>query len=520
MRKNTTADIPFGRYSFLVAILAGALLTLSFAPFKIFPLAFVSTTLLLLLWQETSAKTAFFRGWLFGVGLFGTGVSWIFVSIYTYGHAPFIFALFLTCLFVAILSIFPALSGYCLNRFFRTPNFTKFVYAFPVMIVFFEWMRSLFFSGFPWLTIGYSQIDSPLRGYAPFFSVYGVSLFTLCCSGLLLATYYAYRAQDRKKVYSYLFSIVTILVVGQVLAMIHWTQPAGPPVKVSLVQGNIPQDIKWSQDQVQNSLNTYTDLTQPHWDSKIIVWPESAIPTSLENAEEFVNALNAEAIEKKVTLITGVPIRVDNTDSYYNAIISLGAEKSFYLKHKLVPFGEYIPFRNWLNKFLDILHISDMSMTMSDFKPSNMKNKPMLADKIKISAFICYEIAFPEMVITHDSTINMLLTVTNDAWFGHSIAQAQHLEMAQMRALELERPLLFVSNDGLTAVINAFGKIQSIAPPHIAYVLTDTVQPMKGTTSWQRRSMDAVLVMMVSFLFLSWRRRNSDPIIHTFTRKS
>jgi apolipoprotein N-acyltransferase len=113
------------------------------------------------------------------------------------------------------------------------------------------------------------------------------------------------------------------------------------------------------------------------------------------------------------------------------------------LKHKLVPFGEYIPFRNWLNKFLDILHISDMSMTMSDFKPSNMKNKPMLADKIKISAFICYEIAFPEMVITHDSTINMLLTVTNDAWFGHSIAQAQHLEMAQMRALELERPLLY-----------------------------------------------------------------------------
>lgn len=484
-----------------LAIIAGALLTLAFAPLRLYPLAILIPALLYRLWQTLTPAQAFRRGWLFGLGLFGAGVYWIFISIYTYGNAPLYLAVFFTVALIAILSIFTGLNGYLLKRFFSHDTDERLFYAFPAIWVSLEWMRSIIFTGFPWLLLGYTQTSSPLRGYAPLFGIYCVSLVTLVCSGLLYKTFIYIKQKEYRNAAILLLIFISFFLGGQTLSLISWTHPFGQPVQVSLVQGNIPQETKWSADMLQPTLDKYRSLTDSHWDSKIIVWPEAAIPLPIPYAESFLKTMYEQAIAHNANFITGIPVQSAAGDTYYNAVILLGAHNGKYFKHLLVPYGEYVPFRGLAHKLLDVLNLP-----MSDFIPApDEPVVPLQADNIKISAFICYEIAYPELVLTQDASINMLLTVSNDAWFGHSVAQAQHLEMAQMRAIELGRPLLFVSNNGITAIINAKGKIQSAAPPYETYVLTDKVQPMEGKTTWQRVGMDPILYILAAMILLAIR---------------
>ena len=482
-----------------LALGAGASLTLAFAPFHIFPLAILSTALLLCLWLKISPARAFLRGWLFGLGLFSTGVYWVYISIHTFGAAPIYSAAFIAGGFICILALFPAISGYLLNRYFPQTTTSKLCCAFPAIWLLIEWVRSVIFSGFPWLTLGYSQIDSPLRGYAPIFSVYGVSLAVLITSGLL-ANFLLKIKSSRKNAYFSLVAIIFIWISGAYLNHFAWTKPFGEPIKVSLVQGNIPEDTKWSMEMVRTTLARYSELSKNAWDSNIVIWPESAIPTELQDSIAFLAIVDHQAKKHHTTFITGIPVKNPNADNYYNSIITLGDGSGTYSKHRLVPFGEYLPYRDTLQKILNFMKIPNV--TMSDFIADKKPPQPLLSNGIKILPFICYEIAFPEQVNTPDGDINMLLTITNDAWFGHSIAQAQHLEMAQMRALELRRPILFVANDGITAIITPAGKIQSAAPTHEAYVLTDTVQPIEGRTPWQIANMDPILFLV--FLLLAF----------------
>lgn len=489
------------------ALVSGALMTFAFAPLQLYPLAVLLPAILLALWFGQTPRQAFWYGWLFGLGMFSTSIYWVFISIYVYGAAPLLLAAFFTALLIAYMALFPALTGYCLNRFFPNKNSVRLICAFPALWVFFEWARSLIFTGFPWLLLGYSQINSPLRGYAAVFSVYGVSLAVLMSSGLLIKIILHLR---QKNLIPSGLSLVAGLVLwglGSGLAHILWTTPFGPPVQVSLVQGNIPQQLKWSPETIQPTLAEYSKLTEPHWSSNIIVWPESAIPISLQEAEPFLNDINKKAILHHTTFITGIPVLRPNDGGYYNAVIALGDGSGYYLKHRLVPFGEYVPLRNLFHTLLDVLHIP-----MSDFIAARGPIQLLEAGKLKFAAFICYEIAYPELVLYRGAELNLLLTVSNDAWFGHSIAQAQHLEIAQMRALEMNRPLLFVSNNGITATITPFGKIQAAAPPFQATVLTTKVQPMQGKTPWQRTHMDPLLIILTGLIFLAFRKRRSTDL--------
>ncbi len=486
----------------LCAIIAGAALTLAFAPFDIFPIAILSPAALLALWLKSSVKRVIWRGWLFGLGFFGTGVYWIFISIHTFGNTSIFLASFATSALIAFLALFPAFNGYLLNRHFPVNNNTKILCAFPALWVLLEWMRSWFLSGFPWLFLGYSQLHSPLKGYAPIFSVYGVSLAVALSSALLVNSIIKFRQAQHKSAYIQLFTFALIWILGGCLSFISWTKPVGEPIKVSLVQGNIAQELKWSPDQLQPTLDHYVKLTQPHWDSKIIVWPESAIPVPLHAVADFLNQLNQTARDHQATLITGIPVKAPEEEAYYNSIIALGDGEGIYTKHRLVPFGEYIPLRNLLGRFMDLLQVP-----MSDFIPGPGYPKPLFADGLKIAAFVCYEIAYPEQVLWRDGDIDMMLTISNDAWFGHSIAQAQHAEIAQMRALEMGRPILFVGNDGITAIINAKGKMQAIAPQYQTYVLTGDVQATQGKTPWQRFAMDPILAIALIMMILAIRMR-------------
>jgi apolipoprotein N-acyltransferase len=490
----------------LLALLAGALLTLAFAPFNLSPLAILSPALLLCTWLNVNAKKAFYRGWLYGLGLFGTGIYWVYISIHTYGHASIVLSLFITLGLINIVALFPAFTGYLLNHFFPNQNRYKLLLAFPVFWVLLEWSRSWLFTGFPWLSIGYTQIDSVLNGYAPLLSIYGVSLAVVESAALCVDIALEWRHSQRKLAWHSLGILLVIWLTGAGFSWVTWTTPFEKPIKVSLVQGNIPQEVKWSPDNLRPTLQRYEKLSLPVWgQSDIVIWPEGAIPIPLQYTGHYLDLLNKIGKERNTAFITGIPIKATAKDGYYNAIIAIGAGKGVYLKRRLVPFGEYTPFSNVVRTLLTSLNIP-----MSDFIPGINVTDVAVTDVINakgvnIHAFVCYEIAFPEQVNTTRRDVNLLLTLSNDAWFGHSIAQAQHLQMARMRALELGRPVLFVSNDGITAIIGANGKIQSAIAPFTPAVLTDTVQPREGQTPWQQSGLDPLLVIMICMLIYAFR---------------
>lgn len=487
----------------LTAILLGVALTFAFAPYNLFPLAVLAPAGLLALWLNATPKRAFALGFSFGLGFYGAGVYWVFISIHRFGDVSTPLAALITFGMISFLALYPAVTGYVLNRYFPEEQ-SKIRYAFPALWVISEWIRSWLFTGFPWLFLGYSQSGTPLKGYAAILGVYGVSLAVVVSSSLLLHALRLMRRDHHHIAYLDLLACLGIWVLGSALNLIPWTEATAKPVSVSLVQANIPQAIKWSPEHLQYSLNTYAQLTQPLWGkSKLIIWPESAVPLPLPDAQDFIQQLNDAAQASHSTLILGIPTQGDQGE-YYNAIMTLGKKQQFYTKRHLVPFGEYTPLSSLLANLLQFMQIP-----MSDLQAGKPVQAPFVVDHLKILPFVCYEIGFPQLVNTTDSQVGAILTVTNDAWFGDSAAQDQHIQMAEMRALELGRPVLFASNSGVTAIISPNGQIDTTITPHTQAVLTATVQPMIGLTPWMRNGMEPLIFLLLWLLYTARRMQRS-----------
>lgn len=489
-------------FSNLAALVCGATLTLAFAPFSVFPLAILAMGGLMVLIHKKTPHAASWLGFWFGVGLFSTGVYWVYISISKFSDVPAPAAFILTATLITYLSCYPGFACYLTNRYFAESTEGRHVFALPALWVMLEWLRCWLFTGFPWLLIGYSQTNSPLKGYAPIFGVYGVSLAVAVSSGLLVQAIYYLRKKSYQRGYYHLLALASVWILGALLSLIPWTSNTGNTVSVSLVQGNIPQAVKWSPEYLDFTLKRYSDLSKPYFGkSKLIVWPEAAIPITLNDALGFIGELSTVAKRTGTDVVLGLPVQNLKRDGYYNAMISVGSDKNIYFKRQLVPFGEYVPFKKWLSHLLDILKAPMAEMVAG--KP----NQPsMIIDGLKFDVSICYEVAYPELVRTQDRDTNLLLTASNDAWFGHSSAQAQHLQMAAMRAIELKRPLLFVSNDGITASINEDGIILDAAPTHTPAVLTVDVQPRVGLTPWMYNGTDPILALSLTLLYLAKRR--------------
>lgn len=474
----------------LFAVLIGALLLAAFAPTNLYPLGVLCPALLLMLWINTSPKRIFWRSWLFGVGLFGFGVCWVYLSIHIFGQAPAITAAMITAIFIGGLSLFPACHGYLLKRFFSG---NKIFLAFPATWVLFEWLRTWLFTGFPWLLLGYSQINSPLRGYAPLFSVYGVSLITATTSSLLIAGITVKKTHTRIII---CLTILSLWIMGWQLNFISWTKSVNKSLAVALVQGKIPQSTKWIPEQAAANLRVYWQLTQQHWNSDIIVWPEAGITYSQQDAAKLIKQFSQTAKQYHTTIITGIPI-VNGFD-YYNGMIAIGENEGTYLKRHLVPFGEYFPL-----KFLWGPLFKDVVIPMSDMTPGPKNQPDLFAKGIVIGPSICYEIAYAHEIAESLPKAQLLVTISDDSWFGESTAQAQQLQMTQMRALETGRYALASTNDGLTAIINDHGEIVSQAPPYQRYVLTGNVQPKEGETPWIKWGIFPLLIIILVMIIFS-----------------
>ncbi len=494
---------PFLHY--LIALIGGGLLPYSFAPYGYGVFGFISPAIFLWCISKESVKKAFFVGLMYGIGLFGIGANWVYVSIHDYGYASPLLAGGLTSLFVAALALFPACLAATLNRFFPQNNNIRCLLAFPVLWVLFEMLRGWLFTGFPWLYVGYSQIQSHLNAFAPIGSVFAVSWVCAFVAGLFYAIYdYFYEDKENPRSRNILFlTLFLVWGVAYGLSRITWTYPSQNKLNVALVQGNIPQETKWQSDQVAHIIEVYENLTkqaliaEPKVD--LIIWPEGAIPMSAQSAASLLEQLDLTLDAEKTGLILGIPW-VTPRGQFYNAMIGFGWKTDgVYHKKHLVPFGEYVPFESVLRgliKFFDL--------PMSSFI-SGPDNQPlMLSSGFKIAPAICYEIAFPTLVRSVSKNADFILTLSNDTWFGTSIGPAQHLEIAMFRALETQKPVVRVTNSGFTAIINPEGEIQEIANQFEATVLYGTVTQMIGQTFWVRFGIWPLMACLVGTLGLAF----------------
>jgi apolipoprotein N-acyltransferase len=481
------------------ALVAGLLTPLAFSPFNLFALAILTTAVLFWLWRDGTARQAAWRGLLFGIGLFGVGVSWVYVSMHDFGNMPIPVAALATLTFILILASYSALLGFLQARFSRRDSVWHFVLVLPASWTLFEWLRGWFLSGFPWLNLGYSQSDTWLAGYAPVLGVYGVSLAVALSAGLA-----AVCVLQPKRLLFPASALALLWVGGLALATVEWADADGDPISVTLVQLNIPLNEKWSPLNREKILQRYRELSEGAPRSQLIVWPEAAIPATLHQVDPaYFEELRRFAHSRGTDFLMGVIERDDNRRDYYNSVIALGSASGVYRKQHLVPFGEYIPFEP-LSRWL----MSSFDVPMSELSPARTPQAPLTAAGRSIGVSVCYEDAFGEELIAALPQASLLVNVSEDAWFGDSLAPHQRLQMARVRALETARPMLRAANTGPSAGIDHHGRVLRRSPQFQQYLLSMEVQPMRGSTPYSSAGNLPVVFASFSLLLVGlWSSR-------------
>ncbi|HYN54420.1 MAG TPA: apolipoprotein N-acyltransferase [Methylotenera sp.] len=469
----------------LKLFLLGAFCILGFAPFYFYPISILSLVGLLYYWHQAStSKQAAIDGFIYGLGLFGAGIYWIYISLHDFGNMPMLMAGVSTFLLCAFMALFIALIG-AVSVYLSAHQAHRMLIAIPVFWALSDWVRSWIFTGFPWLTMGYSQVPhSPLAAYMPLIGVYGVSMITVFIASLISLCIVIWRTKKpslgiwRRNTIAVL---VLIWVGGSLLKLVEWTVPAGQPISVALLQGNIPQSEKWSPEIAGRTLNQYVTMAEAS-SAKLIVMPETALPVlSSEVPAEITTRLKQHAIKNQGDILVGVVERENG--EYFNSTFSIGtAPSEVYRKSHLVPFGEFIPFkaifgwiyRDWLN------------MPLSDLSRGSIHQQPMEIAGEKVAVNICYEDVFGEEIIRQLPQATLLVNVSNDAWYGESLAAYQHLQFSQARALETGRTMLRATNTGATAIIDSHGNIIAHAPHFTETTLNGMAQGYSGSTPYVR----------------------------------
>jgi len=543
---------------FVLAFLAGAVCVPGFAPFGIFPLPVLALAVLFALMHHAdSPRAAAWLGFAFGLVLFSAGISWIYVALHDYGDMPMVLAVPATLLFAAFLALFPALAGYVQARIPVIEGLRP-VLVMPAIWVLIEWVRGTIFTGFPWLTLGYAHSDSPLAGYAPLFGVYGVSLIAAVGAGLLALI--AQTVWNKKSVVTPAeagvqfefkpldsgsphlnplplageeaialspsggkldrgfgrndgtrWAIVALLLLwggGALLRTVTWTQPNGEPFSVALVQGNIPQHLKFNEDALIGTLETYRRLALQS-DARLTVLPETAFPLLRhEIPQNLIEQLRDHARQNGGDMVIGSFDR--DQGGYYNSVFTLGsADEQRYRKHHLVVFGEFIPLRPLLGWFINGV----LNIPMGDLARGSEDQPPLHVAGQQVAPDICYEDVFGEEVIRHLPKASVLLNLTNDAWYGESHAAEQHNQISRMRALETGRMMLRATNTGVTSIIGPDGKVLQQLPQHQEAVLLGMVQGYTGSTPYVRWGNAAVMLLIAAMLAYAWIPRRFIPAL-------
>ncbi len=482
-RPRAVVPLTTGLGAMLLSGLLGSASVLGFAPFYFWLVPVLSLAVLAWLvdWASGPRRAAVI-GFCFGIGYFITGVSWIYVSMTEFGGMAVPIAAFATLFFCSYLALFIAAAAWIARRI-PAARGIRLTLAFPAAWVLMEWVRGWMFTGFPWLAVGYSQgPGGPLAGYAPLLGAYGVSLLAVLSAGLLAWwTPWPARFDVRRMLHPGLPAVIVLWIAGLGLAQAPWTQPTGAPISVSLLQGNIRQDLKWRPEALQATLETYLRLTRAAT-SRLVVLPETAVPLLNVDVPQGYLALLAEhARDNGGDLLLGIPEYVEgNPPRYYNSVMSFGVSPTqTYRKHHLVPFGDYFPqwaFITWV--------MNAMQIPMSSFSRGDAVQAPLAVAGQHVAVNICYEDVFGEEIIRQLPRATLLANFTNDAWWGESFAAEQHLQISQMRAQETGRYMLRATNTGVTAIIDQRGRVLAAAPQFVSTAIDGTAQGFAGSTPY------------------------------------
>jgi apolipoprotein N-acyltransferase len=471
----------------VIAFLAGAATVLAFAPAGVFPLALLTFAVLIHLWMAATPRSAFWSGYWFGFGLFGAGVSWVYVSLHNFGGMPMPLAALATALFCAFLALFPAIAGWLQARI-PASSAVRACLLIPAAWVLLEWLRSWILTGFPWLSAGYAAVGWPLQGYAPLLGVFGLSFLSLSLAAM------AWLAFHQKRIF--VVGFVVLLGAGEALRHKEWSKPAGEPVTAALLQGNIEQDLKFRPERYAAILETYARLTEASG-AKLIVLPETAIPRFYDRIEpDYIARLDAAAKRNGGDVLLGVPYRT-SADQYFNSVLSLGASPGqAYHKSHLVPFGEFVP-----PGFGWVLHV--LKIPLSDFSRGAVAQPPLAVAGQRVAVNVCYEDAFGDEIARRLPEATLLVNVSNVAWFGDSLAPAQHLQIARLRAIETGRMHLAATNTGITAAIDRDGRVLARLPQFAEGRLEVAAQGYSGATPYALYR-DWPVVFISVFLLAIW----------------
>ncbi|HSC24546.1 MAG TPA: apolipoprotein N-acyltransferase [Casimicrobiaceae bacterium] len=478
-----------GALAFVLATAAGAASVFAFAPFRFPNLVFITFAALAFLWlHAASPRAAARQGFAFGLGLFGAGSSWLTVALVNFGGMDAWLAGLAIAILTAYLALWPALAGYVAIRFTAQGSWPRMLAAAGAFTLT-EWIRSYLFTGFPWLALGYTQVpDGLVRGYAPLGGVYLVTLVVALVGGSIALFADALARPARRRVFASAACAVVLAAGAIALAGVEWTRTADAPLPVSLVQGNVLQELKFDPKFRDETFERYLDLVSRSR-GRLIVLPESAFPMfSDEIPDAVLLSLIRTAIARDgdvlVGLFTALPPEAGSDEPrYYNTVVALGTSPlQFYRKNHLVPFGETIPLKPLVGWFIR----SVLSIPLADQARGGAAQPALSVAGERVAVDICYEDAFGAELRYGARDASLLVNVTNDAWYGHSIAAEQHEQIAAMRALELGRPMLRATNTGITSAIGVDGREIARLPWFTTGVLEVTIAGRSGETPYLR----------------------------------
>ena len=461
----------------VLALGAGALLACAFAPLQWWPLAIVCPAVLMWLWEEASPRQAAWMGFWFSFGTFLAGTYWVYVSVHVLGKAPVWMTLGVMLGLIGIMALYSALVGYVAGRWLPRGGPWRWLLGLPALWLVVEWWRGWFLSGFSWLSLGYSQTDTWLGRLAPVLGVYGVSLVLLVSAGALVALL---RGTARVRLAAALL-LIAPWIAGALLGSAQWTHPSGPPVSVALIQADIPQEDKWDEAHRDEILDRYRKMTESALGTQLIIWPEAALPDIANNLLPYIELVDREAQARGSSLVMGVVRASEDGQHYYDSILALGTQASWYAKDHLVPFAEFFPVPRFVRNWLRL-----MSLPYDSFDRGGTNQSPLPVAGLQLGPTVCYEVGYGGYMLNMLPKADALVNVTNDAWFGHSTARYEQFQMARMRALEEGRSMMVATNDGISAVIGPNGEILASAPPFEPYVLRSSVTPRAGLTPFAR----------------------------------
>lgn len=497
-------DALAARYGAWIAFAAGAACSLAFAPTALFPLSVATPAILFLLWEGVSRRRAAWLGFAYGTGLFLSGTYWLYTAVHVFGKAPAWLALFLMLGLVAIMAAYYALLGWGMARFVPRASALRWLAALPAAWVLMEWLRGWMFSGFPWLETGYAHSDSPLAGFAP---LGGIHLVTLACAITAGAVVASLRGTPRERAAA-IVVVVLAWTAGAALREYRWTAPAGDEFSVAVVQGAIPQDLKWQEEHRDATLRLYRRLTDGVMGTRLIVWPEAALPVLAHEIGPYLANLWQDAAGQGSDLMLGL-LRYDaESGRYYNGLLALSGEQAgWYYKRRLVPFGEFFPVPAFVRSWMRL-----MSLTYVDMSAGDDDQPPLDAAGQKVGVTICYEDAYGSEQLAVLDRATLLVNVTNNAWFGDSTAPHQQLQMARFRAIEAGRYLVRATSNGISGIIAPDGEVMARAAQFVPEVLSGRARPFTGLTPYARTGNWPVLAACVLLLVAGAGLGRQDPV--------